>query len=392
MNRLSLKLAGLRDQEEILEYTMTEVPRLSGAESCLLWPWDADQQAPTMMVAPQMRTISFPFSASLLSLFRQVCLEGRAHMTEPEDALTWPPELIATSVIFVPLLTQQGCLGILSVHHFPGERFTQDDLLLLSALGNLVATVLLNAQLYANERHPVSLLLTAIRQVVQATTGRLDHYEEFLHSLLQVGEGLTRAEAVCAYVELEERQAPLTGTSGTLAGSNQAELQLLARELMRLQQQHLLPPTGMLGEIVVPSGGPPEGLSSYYYACEDIPCRGKVTGIIYALKVGAFSTEQLAFLRTIAEQVGMGISNMQQSANIARLLIEMSNVSYVAEDDCQHLRRAKNPQHHQSGRQPGAESPDCVLRLAGGGRLAAHHPGNPCRPGQGCREDDQTYL
>ncbi len=222
LNSLSLHLCELREQDAILDYALTEAPRLVGAESCMLWPWDADQQAPTMMVAPQLRILSFPFSEALLALFRRTCTDGCALAVNYDKYTTpWPPELLPFAVVFVPLLTPQGCLGILAVQHYPDEQFTQEDILLLSALGNLVATALVNAQLYATDRHPVNLLQTSIRQVVLATSNSLDQYEEFLQSLLQVGEGLTRAEAVCAFVKLEERQAPITGVSGTLPASLQ---------------------------------------------------------------------------------------------------------------------------------------------------------------------------
>lgn len=338
LNQFALRLSGCRDHDTIIDNTLVEAPKLVDAESCMLWPWDADQQAPTMMVTHEMRTMSFPFSTSLLALFRQASQEGRTFTIAPtEYAESWPPELVPQPVVLIPLFSQQGCLGILTVHHHQHGRFTEESLLLLSALGNLVATALFNAQLYARERHPVNLLQTSIRQVVQATSRGLDQYEEFVQSLLQVGEGLTRAEAVCAYVEVEEQPAPITGASGALLGVFQTDLATLTGDLPRRLRKYALPPTGVLRDILPADVSIAKHLLAYHYAIVEIPFGDKTsfgekaTGIVYALNTGAFTDDQLAFLRTIAEQVGVGINNMQQTANVASLLIEMSNVSYVAE-------------------------------------------------------------
>ncbi len=86
-----------------------------------------------------------------------------------------------------------------------------------------------------------------------------------------------------------------------------------------------------MNDIAALQGKLSERLRSYYFAWEQIPFDSKATGIVYALNTGPFADEQREFLRTIAEQVGVGINNIQQSANVARLLIEMSNISYVAE-------------------------------------------------------------
>ncbi len=75
----------------------------------------------------------------------------------------------------------------------------------------------------------------------------------------------------------------------------------------------------------------PERLQPYYFASEPIPFAGKANGIVYALNSVPFARDQRTFLRTIAAQVGVGINNMRQSANVERLLIEMTNVNYVAE-------------------------------------------------------------
>ncbi len=229
-----------------MDRTLSEAPQLVEADVCLLWPWDMDRQAPTMMVASSLCAMSLPFSEALLILLRRACTDGCAFMVDAVAyELPWPAELCPCPTVFVPLLSAEGCLGVLSVHHFPKDQFTQDDLLLLSALGNLVTTALSNAQRYATEHFPVDLLQTSISHVVQAISSSPDQYEDFLQSLLQVGEGLIRAEAVCAFVELEERHEPVAGASGALTADLPAALHALAQELLRQPQ----PSTGVLHDL-----------------------------------------------------------------------------------------------------------------------------------------------
>jgi len=331
LNHFSMQLSGMHDRDAIIERTLTEAPLLVDAESCMLWPWDADQQAPTMMVGSQIRTISFPFSEALLTLFRDASAAGYARMVDPEAfEQPWPPELIIQPFVLIPLLSQQGCLGMLTVHQHRGDRFTQDDLLLLSSLGNLVATALVNAQLFSSERHTVGLLQSSIRQVVQVTSDDLPRYEELLQSLLQVGEGLTRAEAVCAFVDLEGLRGPMTSISGSLANTTDDELQRLTRVLGRCPWKEDLPQTGVLAALFS-SNEFNEQIRTRYYAMVEIPFNGKATGMVYALNTEPFSEDQLAFLRSITEQMGVGINNMQQSESVTRMLIQMSDISYVAE-------------------------------------------------------------
>ena len=191
-------------------------------------------------------------------------------------------------------------------------------------MGNLAATALRNVQLYTNERHLVNLLQTSIRQVMEATAGRSDQYDGLVQSLLHVAEGLTRADAVCAIIQAEDDGESLVVLSGPLATSHRDPLVATAQRLLAELDPQDMPAMGSLPEFAF-------GETREFYAVADVTLNGNRAGIVTAFSDVSFTDDQVAFLRTIAEQIGVGVGNRQQSASLKRLLFELSNVNYVSE-------------------------------------------------------------
>ncbi|MHB9024792.1 MAG: GAF domain-containing protein [Armatimonadota bacterium] len=331
LNKFSWALNGLRDQQSIMHSALGEAPLLVGADTSAIWLWDADLQVPVVLVTAERKTTDFPMPPTLLALFRQTCDKSCSFSIDAgETESTWPSMMVNRSTAFIPLPTQQGCLGVLTVHHAAHGHFSNDDILLLSSLGNLIATALLNVQLHASERHLVSLLQSSIRQVMQATSKSAPaQYDEFILSLLQVAEGLTHAAAACARLDIADQPESLTVISGTLADCCRNALVDLGP---RLQEQMGIDPAALRGSlqgVIAPAGEEAERLSPFY-ALAPIVLDGKPAGIVYALSETLFADDQLAFLQTMAEQIGMGVESIRQAADIQRLLFSLANVNYVS--------------------------------------------------------------
>lgn len=327
LSQLSWQLNALRDQNSILRLALTSASELVQAASSAIWLWDADQQLPVMTVTPHSTTAVPDPPLGLVRLLRQTCASACAFSVDAgESDEAWPAEMQTRAIAFIPLPAQEGCLGILTVHHQAERSFSHDDILLLASLGNLAATALRNVQLHANERHLVNLLQTSIRQVVEASASTGSRTDEFVQSLLHVAEGLTRAEAVCLILQREGEEQPFTVISGPLAGIARDQLLAATRHLYATRAAQ--PVTGVLAEAV--SGAITHDVRAYY-AMAGIALDGKNDGIIVAYHTAPFIDDQIAFLRTMADQIGVGVSNRQQAANLQRLLIELSNVNYVSE-------------------------------------------------------------
>ncbi|HEX2949378.1 MAG TPA: GAF domain-containing protein [Armatimonadota bacterium] len=328
LTQLSWTLHSQNDQDSIMRITLNDVPALIGASSCAIWLWDTDQQMPVMMVSAPLTMTSFRPPASLLQFLRQTCEKYCTFsIDEGEGEESWPETMRDVPVAFIPLPGQDGCLGIITVHHVHGGQFSYDDILLLSSLGNLVATALRNVQLRTNERHLVNLLQSSIRQVVEASADHSDRHGDFIQSLLHVAEGLTRADVLVARLQTDDATEPLIVFSKVLPESEQEQIELLMQQLL----DHPADESASLDD--GPCGVTPgtHQANWRYYSVADIRLGQKIGGGILALCRMPFTGDQVTFLQTIAEQIGVGIDNRLQSINLQHLLFELANINYISE-------------------------------------------------------------
>lgn len=330
LNQLSWQLNAQTDEDAIIALTLVEAPALVGAASCAIWLWDADQQVPVVMITLQDQTAVADPPPALHNLFRQTCDSCCAFSIDAgESEASWPAELQGRPVAFLPLPGQEGCLGIVTVHHVANGSFSHDDILLLSSLANLAATALRNIQLHASQRHLVSLLQTSIRQVGEATANRTIQYDELMSSLLHVAEGLTRADAVAAALSLDGTESPVTAVTGPMASSARDVLPALGQRLLAAFAGEPLPAGGIVRDFW--SDGRAAMLPPWFAAAE-ICLGGERMGIVVAVAALPFADDQAAFLGTIANQIGVGVESRQQAASLQRLLIDFSNINYVSQE------------------------------------------------------------
>jgi|GEM_PF-1846341 len=321
LSQISVMLGRLRDQDAIMELALAEAPRLVGAESGALWLWDADQQAPVMLKTPQATEAPPTLPPHLMQLFRQAgACAFSVDCGESEES--WPCPLAKCTVAFIPLPDEQGCRGILTVHARTGWTFTTDDILLLSSLGNLVSAALQNAQLHEKEHQLVNLLQSSISRLVQATSNPLGQREGFIQSLLQVAEGLTRAEAVGASVAVDSATNVVVTATG-MAAPLEPVLRLTRNAYGRMPE-HLPASSGFVSALA--GDELDSALRGLHYSSAPIRLGGRAAGGILALSDAPLSDEQTAFLHTIAGLVGVGVANMEQASSNAVLLVQLNDL------------------------------------------------------------------
>ena len=329
LSQFSSRLNGLRDQDSIMHYALTEVPALLNAHTAAIWLWDRDQHIPLVHVTAEQRSAAWEQTESFTRLLKMTCEQSAVFTIEAEQAdENWPDTLQARSVAFLPLPAPDGCVGILTVGHVIGERFSDFDILLLSSLASLIAAALHNVQLHANERHLVNLLLRSIRQVVQTTSSTDIAEDEFIQSLLQVAEGMTRANTLCAMVQLEQEPMPLVVTSGSSQAIHHQHYLHVAEMLFPHITEQNFPQEGQLCDLPLDL---PEELHLQYYTWTPVHLGDKLAGLVVAFHDQCLSAEQSTFLRTMSEQLGVGLENQQQANRQRRLLIELSRVTYISE-------------------------------------------------------------
>lgn len=331
LSQLSWELNGLRSPDKILEFAVQEAPQLVSAVSCAIWLWDTDQQAPNLVFTDngyqQVSKLPLTLLTKLREISKTACFYS---MDAGESDQEWPAILQRCSVAFIPLMAQQGCLGIMSVHAQIADAFSLNDILFLSSFGNLVATSITNRQLSAHERHLVSLLQTSIRQVVQATSRRQSGLAEFVESLVHVTEGLTRADTVCAYLEVGAPNRPIFSNSGIASSFDEQMLRALSLAFLARQREASLPASGNFSQLTNLVPDMPATISESY-AFTEIRVADKLIGIMLAIGSVMLSEEQQAFLTTMGSQISAGIESIEKTANIERMLFQLANINYVSD-------------------------------------------------------------
>ena len=318
----------------MLSLLLREAPLLVRAESAIIWPWDADQRSPVMMRTLHGTPDTFTTPAPLLDLFRMMGEDGAVQAVGAafsDDS--WPAEMAHRPFAVIPLMSPQGCLAFLTVQRErDGSAFASSDLQLLFSLVNTGAIALQRAKPHPSERWLIDLLQTSIRHVVRASSGQAGQLEEFLQAMAHVAEGLTRAQGVCVRicVSLERLPEPFLASSGVLATGSRDLLRQIGDVLCTFDAEHAPAPTGALTDLPLPADV--ESWPQLHYAAVEMQLDGKLAGWLFAVHNHPLSNDQCNFLRTIADLIGEGLRNVRQAENIQRLLFELSNVIYVAEE------------------------------------------------------------
>lgn len=322
LSQLSIELGRLQGQDIITELALTEAPRLVGAESGALWLWDADQEAPVMLETLQGSDAPPDLPDHLLGLFRQASMCAFPMDPGEDEEGSWPQPLTGRTVAFIPLPDEHGCRGILTVQARAGCPFSWDDIFLLWSFGNLISFALQNAQLHEKEHRLVNLLQSSIGKLVQATYSPLGHHEVFIQSLLQVAEGLTRADAVGACVTVDTEASAVVSATGMSVP--QEPMLRLTRGVYSAPER--LPASSGLATALAEADGLDPALRKLHYASVPIRLGDRPAGGLLALSALPFNEEQTAFLHTIAGLMGVGIANMEQARSNSVLLVQMNDL------------------------------------------------------------------
>ncbi|NLX09114.1 MAG: GAF domain-containing protein [Chloroflexi bacterium] len=177
-------------------------------------------------------------------LYETVIQEKRALLLPDQvqrragDLRIEPPPIEVHSWLGVPLLAPDRVLGCLAVEsHTPGQRFTTDDLHLLTIIAAQTAIALDNTQLY-KEAHDRSVQLATLNNVAATLSGTLD-VEQVLDLTLSSALAVAGSDAATLYMWQENgyqlpRLARCSGLSDTFSGD---EFRPLLAELHDLERR-----------------------------------------------------------------------------------------------------------------------------------------------------------
>jgi signal transduction protein with GAF and PtsI domain len=223
-----------------------------------------------------------------------------------------------SSLLAVPLVMEEQTIGALNVQTIAPHAFSDDEIEVLSLIGDLAASTLTRAQLYDRQRRQIAELRT-LAEVSETVTSPL-YLDEMLEIVSEMAAQIMDA-AVCHVYLLDEADATLHRRSGKNGRSAAAPRFPLAG--------------GLIGRVA--AGGAPLyvpdiqqataledrdiALSAGLVSLLAVPLsvRDRVIGVLscYTAAPRQFSDEERTLLLTLANQTALAIENAQLITNTA---------------------------------------------------------------------------
>ena len=227
-------------------------------------------------------------------------------------------EAAFSSLLAVPLVMEEQTIGALNVQTIAAHAFSDDEVEILSLIGDLAASTLARAQLYDRQRRQIAELRT-LAEVSETVTSPL-YLDEMLEIVSEMAAQIMGA-AVCHVYLLDEGDATLHRRSGKNGRSAALPRFPLAG--------------GLIGQVA--SGGAPlyvpdiqeaaaledrdMALSAGLVSLLAVPLsvRDRVIGVLtcYTAAAREFTDEERTLLLTLANQTALAIENAQLITNTA---------------------------------------------------------------------------
>lgn len=233
-------------------------------------------------------------------------------------------EMIFKSLLAVPLTLGEGdeeeTIGALNVQTLETHEFSQDEIDLVSLIGDLAAGVLYRTQLFDQQKRQLNEL-QGLAQVSEAVTSP-QYLDDMLDVVTDMASRMLRA-SVCTIFLIDESRQFLELRSARRYNANYQR-----REPLRLEQ-------GIMGEVVrtgrsitVANVQTDERYASRELAqtdglvsmlAEPLSVRDHVIGVLacYTKKRTTFTKEQKSLFATLANQTALAIENAQLITNAA---------------------------------------------------------------------------
>ncbi|MEM8858383.1 MAG: GAF domain-containing protein [Chloroflexota bacterium] len=229
-------------------------------------------------------------------------------------------EMVFESLLAVPLTLEEETIGALNVQTRKTHRFSQDEIDLVSLIGDLAAGALHHTQMVDKQKRQLDEL-QGLAHVSEAVTSP-QYLDDMLGVVTEMAARLLQA-AVCTIFLLDE-----SGNYLELRSAQRHNANYQKREPMKRDQ-------GIMG-LVVKNGQPiyvPDVRVDERYASrelakqdglismlsEPLSVRGRVIGVLscYTKKRTPFSNQQKSLFATLANQTALAIENAQLITNAA---------------------------------------------------------------------------
>jgi two-component sensor histidine kinase len=228
-------------------------------------------------------------------------------------------ESIFQSLLAVPLINQGRVIGAMNVQTERYHEYGDDEVELLSLIGDLAAGALEKAMLYDRMQRQISELST-LAEVSEAITSPL-YLDEMLDLVVDMAAQVTRAKATSLMLLNEENELILHAAHGVSeAYKEKAPLKLGEGVVGRVAERGepaVLTDVGEDPRYRYGELAEREGLRSLL--CVPLQVRERVIGVLnsYTGERHAFSSQEVELFQTLANQTALAIENARLVVNSA---------------------------------------------------------------------------
>jgi len=224
------------------------------------------------------------------------------------------------SLAAVPLTNQGRVIGALNVQTARSHDFDEDEMELLSLIGDLAAGALEKAALYDNMRRQIQEL-TTLAQVSQAVTSPL-YLDEMLGVVVEMATQVTQAK-VCSLLLMDdtgEELLPVATQTQSPTDAHRPAIRVgqgITGQVAQTGQPAVVPDVHADSRYLFPEMAKRQGLVSMLSV--PLTVRDKVIGVLnwYTGQPHIFSQKEQVFFQTLANQTALAIENARLVAGVA---------------------------------------------------------------------------
>jgi signal transduction protein with GAF and PtsI domain len=330
LRAIARALSAASDLDSSLDLIARQTTEVMGVDSCTIYLLDPDGEtlrlrATTGLARRALGRATLKVGEGMTGYAvqsGQPVYAAEAHRDPHFKQVEEAEEMVFQSLLAVPLVIEERPIGALNIQTISPRRYEENEVELLSLIGDLAAGALAKAQLYDNQRRQLEEL-RALAQVSEAVTS-----PEYLGTILDLVTGMAArvmGAAVCSIFLIDESGRYLVLHSAQRTSSPHPGL----------PGPPLLVGEGVIGRVAA-SGRPAyvrdvgddpiyrrgelaraEGLVSLLAV--PLMVRDRVIGVFncYTAEERVFSEEQQALLMTLANQTALSIENAQLATNAA---------------------------------------------------------------------------
>ena len=325
------KISRSLDIDQVINIVAEQMANLMKVETCAISRWNRHNNTITLWTELRRRsaesTVShwynpipledYPITENVLK--NEISME--IHPGDPDvptQEYDWLKEGGYSTLLMLPLMTQEGAIGLVELMDKKYRTFTNQEITLIQLLANQAGTTIENARLYRETQHQlrVSTLLYEAGKVINSS---LD-LNQIMQSLLAQMNELLNVDALSIALVDKQRQELVYEVAEGIGSDAIVGLRMPSNEgVSGWVMEHGMPalvPDAYSDKRFSGHGDERTGFNTRAIICAPLQLKDDVLGTVQAINPieGTFTENDLRLLVNLANLASSAIANAQQFA------------------------------------------------------------------------------